>query len=366
MLAIISRVYHKMIPKNDFFIWAASGPLLLFLAFALLHFKANLELWPFVLIASIGLFTCFLFQRNGFYASLAALLGLAAYEYPFLMQEPYCALFLAGTALSWGIVILGQEEIFSWKTAELKEKVELEEKNQFLQEQINQLHRMQSLDRLPFEFKAALASRDAAIESQHRSFEEMDKLRQKCNSLQEEIVSYQRKESAFQVALEDAQQQVMKYKYAPVLEACIVNPIISTEDEKIELPSQMRLLEQQYALLKEQFEEKSDALHQVRKELFCLETQLLLNQKQEIETALSSDSNELCYQMQIQDLMAHCEDLEKQVQNQEEIISSFLLKKKIAKPRTARPRGKKKELDALLQEAIDQKSNQYSLDLLQT
>ena len=214
------------------FFLAASGPLLLFAAFALLLFRASWELWPFILLSSSGLFAAFLFQRKGFYAGFFSLLLLAAIEHDVWLQQPWCALFLAATVLSWGVVLLGQEEVEQWIRVEKQRKGDLELLNRELQEVVQQLQIEAEKEPVCFdeEFKAALASRNAAVDNQHRAYEEVKKLREQCDALSQEIVWYQRKEKAFQVALEDAQAQVLKYKYAEPLKAHeVVNPIVSQE-----------------------------------------------------------------------------------------------------------------------------------------
>ncbi|MBS0653926.1 MAG: hypothetical protein JSR39_10440, partial [Verrucomicrobia bacterium] len=271
------------------------------------------------------------------------------------------------TVLSWGIVLLGQEEIFQWIGAGEQKKEDLELSVRRLQEMVNLAH--VQVEKEPKgsadEFKAALASRNAAVENQNRAYEEIEKLRQQLDALNEEIAGYQRKEKAFQTALEDAQAQVIKYKYAEPLKAKeVVNPIVSQESDEEnggpQPPQEMRQLEHQHSLLKEQFEEKSEALNQARKELFRLEGEMTLLRMQD-EERRSDCPEELAYQAQLQTLIEQCQDLEAQVISLEEIISTLSVKKKTPKPRKAKPKTKKGSLPEMLQEVIDQKSNQYSL-----
>lgn len=181
----------------------------------------------------------------------------------------------------------------------------------------------------------------------------------------QEIQGYQRKEKAFQVALEDAQAQILKYKYAESAKpAPVVNPIVPQECalEKMEPQLEMRQLEHQHALLKEQFEEKGEALSKARKELFLLESQLAVLQKESEEKMAEVSAEELAFQMQFQALTDECQDLEAQVAAMEEIITGLLVTKKApAKPRKAKSKAKKDLLPDILQDAIDQQSNQFSL-----
>ncbi len=371
MRSLLIKYYQQLVPvcvhQGHLFFWAASGPLFLFAAFALLLFRTSWELWPFVLLSSIGLLASSLFKRPGFYLSLASLLTLAAFQYRILIEQPSCALFLSGTVLSWGIVLLGQEEISQWIGSEGQKKEALELSVRRLQEMVNLAHIQ--VEKEPKsssdEFRAALASRNAAVENQNRAYEEIEKLRQHIDALNEEIVGYQRKEKAFQAALDDAQAQVIKYKYAkPLKPKEAVNPIVSQESDEENggplPPQEVRQLEHQYALLKEQFEEKSEALSLVRKELFRLEGKMALFQMKEEEKRFEG-AEELAYQAQVQVLIEQCQDLETQVISLEEIISTLSVKEKLARPRKAKLKAKKGSLPEMLREVIDHRSSQYPL-----
>lgn len=311
MRSLLIKYYRQLIPvhvQGNLFFLAASGPLFLFAAFALILFRASWELWPFVLLSSIGLLASSLFKRPGFYLSLASLLTLVAFHYKILIEQPWCALFLTTTVLSWGIVLLGQEEIFQWVGSEGQKKEDLELSVRHLQEMVSLAH--VQVEKEPrsssHEFKAALASRNAAVENQNRAYEEIEKLRQRLDALNEEISGYQRKEKAFQVALDDAQAQVIKYKYAePLKSQAVVN---MKEEEK-------------------RFE----------------------------------GAEELAYQAQVQALIEQCQDLEAQVVSLEEIISTLSVKKKGTKSRKENPKVKKGSVAEMLQEVIGHKSGQYSL-----
>lgn len=337
------------------FFLSASGPLCLFGAFAFLLFRASWELWPFALLAAIGMLAVSLFKRKGFYAGFISLAVLAALEHRTVIEQPWCALFLTAAVFSWGITLLGHEEIDQWLDMQKIKRGELEESNRQLQELVQRLQK----EAKPFdeEFKAALASRNAAVESQHRLCEEVEKARQQCDALNEQILGYQRKEKAFQAALEDAQSQVLKYKYAEPLKAReIVNPIVPQEsaEEKTETSVEMRQLQHRYAQLKAQFEEKSEALNQARRELFRLEGELTVVQKEAEEKQLASCSEDLDYQAQILTLAQQCQDLESQVQLLEELVSFQAVAKKSPKKTSEKKKEKEQPLpepSSFIQEA---------------
>lgn len=328
----------KQVQKGHLFFWAASGPLCLFAAFSVLLFRTSLDLWPFTALASAGLIATWVFKQKGFYLSFLAMLGIAIANYTVILDQPWCAFFLAATALSWGIVLLGQEEIFRWVADVQKGSGALH------QAQLEIAQEKQYLDQ-------ALSAQSEAMQQQ----------KEKLESLAEEIQGYQRKEKAFQVALEDAQAQILKYKYAEAPKpAPVANPILSEEsiEGNGDVQQELRQLEFQHALLKEQFDEKAEALSKARKELFQLESKLAVLQKESDEKMTEVSAEELA----LQALTNECQDLEAQVNAMEEIITGLLAAKKApAKPRKTKPKAKQALLPEILQGAIDQKNNQFSL-----
>jgi hypothetical protein len=346
---------HTPLDRDHFLVWAISGPIFLFIAFTLILFRVSWDLWPFILISAIGLFATAFFKRTGFFFSCLSLTLLSVFSYSTLTHQPWSFFFVASSVLSWGITLLGHHEIAQWFDAELHRRTLLQESVQNLKQKLVSATLQQQP--VPWdsteEFKAALASRNAAVENQNRAYEELDKLRDQNERLREEIDGYQRKEKAFQIALEDAQAQVLRFKYAESLKPIQnVNPIVPIEDENAS--SEMRPIEYQHALLKEQFEEKSIALNEARKELFRLEGELFILKKEKEEPI-----EDLKDESSLVALSHRCEALEAEVIALEGIISTLSLKKKEAKPR--RSRVKRSILPEMLQEAIDQTSKQYSL-----
>ncbi|MBI3236400.1 MAG: hypothetical protein HYZ48_01630 [Chlamydiales bacterium] len=101
---------------------AVSSPFFLFAASMALFFHEKGDLWPFALLAAIGLLSIYSLYRIGFYSSLAALLLVAGLQHPIWIEKPFYCLFLAGIAASWIIALLSQEEIAEWLNREKKIK----------------------------------------------------------------------------------------------------------------------------------------------------------------------------------------------------------------------------------------------------
>lgn len=94
--------------------------------------------------------------------------------------------------------------------------------------------------------------------------------------------------------------------------------------------------DKQLIQLRRQFEEKSEVLHQTRKQLFTVEGQLLALQKEQSEQACAEEN---VYLRHIQQCEEECHALEQDVQHLHDLVSSLLAQK----PKGAR--AHKKELE---------------------
>lgn len=119
----------------------------------------------------------------------------------------------------------------------------------------------------------------------------------------------------------------------------MAKPVEKTEDPD-ELKS-LQALQVQHAQLREQFEEKSEVLHQTRKELFDLESAYLTLKNEIAERA--------CTPVEEHEILTEClkciQEKEEQIVALEEILSTVLAEKK---PSAPRKRKTKKELDLFL------------------
>jgi hypothetical protein len=112
------------------------------------------------------------------------------------------------------------------------------------------------------------------------------------------------------------------------------------EKDPDELKS-LQALQAQHAQLREQFEQKSEILHQTRKELFALESAYL--------TLKNEIGERICAPVEEHFVLAQCleqmQEKEEQILVLEEIISLIVVEKK---PSAPRKRKTKKELDLFL------------------
>ncbi len=321
-----------------------SGPFFLLAAYAVLIDKCAHFFWPLLMTAFIGYSASLIWKKRGFYFSLAALLAAALYTI-FRGPEPFWSSLLAAcTGVSWILIFLGGQEADIFFEKNEKRDMALRERCQGLEEQLRQ-----SLNSLSEENKKNIAEREhlkrlyaeaakglsAAQRSLEASEKERDDLSQKC-------FAYQRKEVAFQHALGDAQGQLIQLKNQE-------KPFIPQEENDPEEQMQLSQMQRQHALLREQFDEKSETLNQTRKDLFHMENAFLALQKALDEKVLGSSEENLGLIKDLKELEEQCSDLEAQVQNLQDIITSLSAPKK----RIARTRKLRDDLPDLIQEKID-------------
>ena len=300
--------------------WALSSPFFLFLASAILFFHKSWDLWPFALLAVAGLFSIYRFYRLGFYGSFFAMLLFAGIQYETLLEKPFCALFLIGMVVSWAIALLSQEELGKW------------------------------------------------IEAQSKSWQDLE---EKKKALEEEVLSYQRKEGSLLKALDDAQLEISKQKQnlislqsqeQPLLQAAtladhstpelsepVQSAFLQEEQEDLSAALELKILERKHLDLQRLFEQKSIQLNEARQQLFQMEGENFLLQTEKKEY-LEIDEGSILYQNGFNELLDQYEDLQWQVEVQEEIISSLSLKKKAKtprKPKTLSERIKAKQYSLL-------------------
>ena len=106
-------------------------------------------------------------------------------------------------------------------------------------------------------------------------------------------------------------------------------------------------IERVYKQLKQQFEEKSEVLHQTRRELFQVEGKLVALQKECEQSAIDLNPNELVLIDHLKEVEEECKDLETQVECLQELVSELISKKKTT--RTKKAKSKEDSLKADLE-----------------
>lgn len=293
-----------------------SGPIFLLGAFTLLLFKAAPFFWPILAIALTGYAAIRIWKKKGFYFSLSVLAAVVIFMFR-SGASPFWTLGLSlSIALSWFLILLGRQEMESF----MKERAEtirnLEENSQGLQRQLQNanLQNLSEVSRLKNQTVETRSALNAAEK-------EREKWKEKYETL------FQSHE-AFQHTLEDVQGQLFLLKNQQPIAPSIIPQEEDSSEEKLQM-------EHKYALLREQFDEKSAALDHARKELFRLENALIVLQKSQEEKSLEEDSISLAEDLK--SLEEQRCDLEEQIAHLQEFISILLAPKK----RT--PRKSKKE-----------------------
>lgn len=334
-------------------LWSQAGPSLLLGAFSVVLFKCAPHYWPLTLTAYLGYGAIRLFAKKGFILSLIALAVVAGLF--FRAEEIVWPLLLTfSIALSWMLIFLGgkEKEVFYLGCAETIQ--DLEKECSTLQEEVRKAKSSLSLEN-----KEMIAEKERlnALYSQtalklEQAEKECEKLSEKCESLSKDLSSSQRKEAAFQHALNDAQEQLLKLKNESASKVD-VSTIVPQEEGNAEEKARIEQVQHQYANLREQFDEKSQALDLARKELFRVENDLLTLQKVTEESACEVSDEELVLMNNLLAMEEECEALEAQVSSLQEFISSLLTPKKRA-VRSKKGAKSEEELDEIIQDKIDQ------------
>ncbi len=302
-------------------IWSHAGSFLLLSAFFILNTKCAPVFAPLILIAIAGYAANLIWKKRGFFISLGLLIAASIYSIRSGIDPFWSSVFSASIAVSWLLIFLGKQEADE----------AIRELQASLSEEIREnIAERERLNRLYAQTKHSLEI----------SEKERGKIKERCETLSQDVCAYQRKEAAFQHAIEDAQAQLLKSQQTNII------PQEEPDPEEKEL-------QHQYSLLREQFEEKSQALDIARKEAFRLENELMALQKTQEEKGVEIGEEELSLMRDLQKLEEERFDLESQVASLQEFISTLLAPKK--KTTRSRKTAENQEgLPLLIQEKIDQ------------
>jgi len=338
-------------------IWNQSGPFLLLGAFAILTSKCAPFFLPLLLTAFIGYVANLIWKKRGFYFFLTVLAAVSIYTIHSGVDSFWTLLLSTSIALSWLLIFLGRQESDAM-VLNREEKIKLLEKNhELLKKQLREAKAYLSeenkenvleKERLNHLYEQAVVDLTRVKQSLQVLEKEREKLDEKCEVLSQDIFAYQRKEIAFQRALDDAQSQLLKLKNQQL---AVSTNIIPQEEINPQEKIQLEQVQRQLALLREQFDEKSEALDKTRKELFQVENELLALQKTHEEVNFEAPED-LQLLNDLKNLEEERNDLEVQICGLQELISVLLTPKK----RTARPRKameNQERLPLLIQEKID-------------
>jgi chromosome segregation ATPase len=366
MQPLLSKDPKFLTKKNSPSLWNQAGPFLLLGAFTILIFKYA-PFFSLLLLTSIAGYAANLcWKKRGFYFSLMSLATVSIYTIRSGVDPFWSSLLSASVALSWLLIFLGKQEseVFF---LDREEKIKtLKENQRLLEKQLGEVKAFLSeenkensaeRERLNHLYAQATIDLGQAKHFLEISEKEREKFHERCETLSQDIFAYQRKEIAFQHALEDAQSQLLKWKNQHLVEPGkeskpVSTNIIPQEENDPQEKTRLEHVQRQYALLREQFDEKSETLDQARKDLFRVENELLALQKTHQEKALEIPDEDKYLMQDLKRVEEECADLEIQVQALQEFICALLVPKK----RTTRSRKSledQERLPFLIQEKID-------------
>lgn len=293
----------KLEEAPKIFLWSCLGPALLLGALVIFLFKSAPSYWPLTLTFFLGYAaTCFA-KRKGLWFSLISLCCVLIFM-PHAGKEVFwTALMGASIAISWVLIYLGSLEtasyIASWEDKikileEEKLKVGKQLRGSLSEEQRQRAEEKQRLD--------ALICENANLQS--RAFE-IIRLRDENINLQSRVVELSRicEESSIKKVAEG----------------------IETDPEE---KFRFEQLQYQFAALREQFDEKSEALNRARRDLFRLENEFLALQITQEEKKYELSPEDAAYLRDLKSQEENCRELELQTIALQDFISALLLPKK--------------------------------------
>jgi len=329
--------------------WAAIGLVLLIFSFAITLLKFVRPLWPLLSIAVIGMVLSLTIRKWGLILSLLPL-G-AFFLFPHLLPIDFfwqgglsCSI-----ALSWLVIAFGKEEAIQKQICALslqRQKTEdLKERASQFAEQLK-ASQTASLQREKDSAKAIECielERADLQEKLAKTLQRMEKLQEQIEQialLEQNKSGYERKIAGLQSALEASQKELLQIKFSS---ATAQDP---SENEQS--------FETLYKLLREQFDEKSEVLHQTRKQLFTVESQLLSLQKECEVLSCDQKVEDVVVAGDLRRVDEECRDLETEVQQLQEIISEISKQKKVVRARKPKVRNAQDDsLPLLLQGMMD-------------
>ncbi len=358
---------------KDPFFEATIGPYFLNCALCSLVLYVAHFLWPLLLVAAVGSILTWHWRKRGFYAALTILCSTVIWKYSFFAEHSWSFVFLASIGLSWGILLMGRSQVVHW---------------------------MLSVGQLEKELEKVKALSSQVMEERDRERQQREEWCLECEKITSELISYQLKEKSLQNALQDAQHEAYVLQKCQMESVNVVTDQIipqenlgelseemlrdrakinaafsaerdvldaATDDEGIvfSIPketgaadgvsqpaesvavifakslSDLRQMQARYELLKEQFHEKSDLLHQTRQQLFSTETQLIALQKTQEESVAEPSVEADAFCACLDQMEEECREAELQIHVLEEIIAEVIVPKKVVHPR--KPKGIKED-----------------------
>ena len=309
-------------------LWSRSGPGLLLGAFAIFLFKTAPIYWPLTLTAFLGYATIRLWKKSGLLLSLTALCCISILSFRSHHEHLWISLLSASIALAWFLIYLGglDREAFTERKEETIRSLVQERQN--LEKQVREIKASLSAEKHKSNTQSSesLIALTKAAQLAEAAEKEKQALLEKCNILSKNVSAYLSNESILQQALNNAQAQIAEL-HSKLSELTKVQEVIE------ESPSDKQL-QYQFALLREQFEDKSEALDKARKDLFAAENELLVLQKISEEKNCEAPDEAIAYFRDLKSLELTCLEMENQVLSLQDFITTLLTPKTRATPKS--------------------------------
>lgn len=301
--------------------WYQLGPLFLLGAAAALFLKFNLFDSAIFSLAFFGIFAIHKWDRLGFFAAcLLLMVGVSVFFYLGKTGPASFALF-GCIGCSWWLNLLGRKMAAGILLVDEEKFAQLEGSCKDLERELSNV-----ASKRAEEMRAHSKEREALQQELAAVFVEREKSAQRMADLEEAIAVSLAKEADLQLLL--AAQQYHRVSREVALQE-------EDSDEKMCLEQ----LQYQHALLREQFEEKSDVLHRTRRELFLLETELFSLQKQR-ELEACEELHVETYE-QVGKMSHELDALEAHAARLQELISSLVVEEKSEEKKMRKPRKTK-------------------------
>lgn len=346
---------NKEIEIPEISLWSRSGPGLLLAAFAIFLFKTAPIYWPLTLTAFLGYAIIRLWKKNGLLLSLVILSSVSIFSFRSNEEHLWISILSGSIALAWLLIYLGglDTEAFAQRREETIRSLIQERQN--LEKQIREIKASLSTEKHKSNMQASesLLALTKAAQLTEAAEREKQTLLEKCNTLSKNVSIRLNNESLLQQALDNAQTQISqlhtqladlsKFQEASPCQETVYNQI---EESNSEEPLQLKQLQYQLTLLREQFDEKSDALDKARKDLFATENELLVLKKVQEEKKHEAPEEIVAYSRDLKSLELTCIEMENQVHTLQDVISTLLTTKtRIAPKAKARAPTKKTSPD---------------------
>jgi hypothetical protein len=357
----------------------------LLLAFAILLFRVAPFYWGLILTAFLGYLKIRVWHKRGLLFSYPALCVVSFLILRSGQDTLWASVLIASIALSWLLIYWGGLEVkeFAQKKEEkiLALAKELEdtkailskeqwhfasEKQQWATQTTKDTHAlsqlMRSLQELRYEKEMAEQKSERLstefFSSERQQSGEKAQLLESLQALREEKEWANQKWEGVYSELCTAQDQLKQSREHIQRLNEQLSALTENKDETTTLEEKQRIeqVQCQLALLREQFEEKSEMLHLARKELFRAENDLLIVQKGLDEKMLQPSEEASVHLRDLKSWEEETQNLSDHAEVLQDLVSSLLIIKKIPQPKKRKKTEKEESLlPGILQKKIDKK-----------